>query len=388
MRSKLKLLAPALVVCLTAGCTAKTDTAAKSQASQAKVSVRVAAIQRGEVQRWIFGEGTARAVQREFLSFESPGRIAYLNPSLKEGDRVRKGQLIAYQAKNVRADDQPSGLSHVAVREAQANLELAQRTFDRFERLLELGSASQQEYDEAQAQLKRARVQYENASLSAAESRIVAPIDGVVARLNIEQGYYFSPQQVQTANEGAALSTVPVVIVNPAQYEVRVNLPSYAFGRVGAGADVLMAQAGSTGSAREGGPPPAAAIGGRVYAVSPSIDPETRTFAVRIRTVQGAKQIQDGEFMTVWIAGPVAEDAVVVPINALRYENSKPFVFRLDRSANRVSKAAIRTGLEGPSGFEVLAGLKPGDVVVTDGRSRLADGDAVRLIGAAPQPIE
>lgn len=388
MRSKFEVLAPVLALCLTAGCTAKSDTAAKSQTPQATASVRIAAIEQGEVQRWIFGEGTARAVRREFLSFESPGRIAYVNPSLKEGDRVRKGQLIAYQAKNVPAGDQPSGLSHAAVREAQANLELTQKTFDRFARLLELGSASQQEYDEAQAQLKRARVQYQNATLAAAESRIVAPIDGVVARLNIEQGYYFSPQQVQTANEGAALSTVPVVIVDPAQYEVRVNLPSYAFGRVATGADVLMAQTGSTGSTREGGPPPAAAIRGRIYAVSPSIDPETRTFSVRIRTVQGAGQIQDGEFMTAWIAGPTADDAAIVPINALRYENSKPFVFRLDQASNKVAKVPIRTGLEGLGGFEVLAGLKPGDLVVTDGRSRLADGDVVRLVGDAPQPAK
>jgi RND family efflux transporter MFP subunit len=348
-------------------------------------SVRVTAIERDEVQRWVFGEGTARAVEREFLSFESAGRIEYVDSSLREGDRVRRGQLIAYQARNIRTGNRPSSISHIAVREAQANLDLAQRTFDRFERLLELESASQQEYDQARAQLEQARVQFQSATLSAQESRIVAPIDGVIARLNIEQGYYFSPQQVQTTSEAASLNTVPVVIVDPSQYEVRVNLPSYAFESVAVGAEVLLIPAGY-GSARAGAPPSEATIRGRVYAVGPSVDPDTRTFSVRIRTEQGAELIQDGEFLTVWIAGPVAADALVVPLDALRFEDSQPFVFRLDPDANRVARVAIQTGLEGAHEYEVLEGLEPGDLVVTDGRSRLSDGDTVRII--ANQSVE
>jgi multidrug efflux pump subunit AcrA (membrane-fusion protein) len=107
-----------------------------------------------------------------------------------------------------------------------------------------------------------------------------------------------------------------------------------------------------------------------------------------VRTEQGADLIQDGEFLTVWIAGPVAADALVVPMDALRFEDSQPFVFRLDPDANQVARVAIQTGLEGAHEYEVLEGLEPGDLVVTDGRSRLSDGDIVRVIADQPDPAE
>ena len=65
------------------------DEAAAAKEAQA-VSVRVARVSEGSIQSWVYAQGTARAAQREFLSFESAGRIAYLDPRLEEGDRVRR----------------------------------------------------------------------------------------------------------------------------------------------------------------------------------------------------------------------------------------------------------------------------------------------------------
>lgn len=62
----------------------------KAAAEQAQaVSVRVARVAEGSIQSWVYAQGTARAGEREFLSFESAGRVAYLDPRLEEGDRVR-----------------------------------------------------------------------------------------------------------------------------------------------------------------------------------------------------------------------------------------------------------------------------------------------------------
>ncbi|MEQ8747710.1 efflux RND transporter periplasmic adaptor subunit [Pyruvatibacter sp.] len=364
------------------------EPAASQNTAPAKASVRIAEIQLGDIRPWIFGEGTARAVDREFLSFESAGRIAYVDPNLKEGDVVNKGQLIAYQEKNLRGKDTtatPDNISHAAVREAKAALDLAQKTFDRFKILLQKRSASQQEFDEAKAELEQAQVQYQNAVIVADESRIVSPIDGVVARLNIEQGFYFSPQQVNSTSEGAALNTVPVVIINPGTFEVRISLPSYTFEQVRVGAATIVEQSGYGGrpdDTERSAPLNERQAAGTVYAVSPSIDPETRTYAARVRTEQGAEIMQDGEFVTVWIAGVPAENVVAVPIDALRYKDGQPFVFIWDDKTSTVAKRLIRTGLSGGEFVQVLAGLSVGDRVVTEGRSVLADGDRVEVIGS------
>jgi len=368
-----------------------TDTVAEE--NQSTATVRVAPVERGAIQSWVFGEGTARAVSREFLSFESAGRIAYVDQSLKEGDVVEQGQLIAYQEKNQLLDGHdldPQALSHVAVRDAQANLELAQQTYDRFSLLLEQRSASQQEYDEAEAQLERARVSYENALLTAEESRIVSPINGVVARLNIEQGYYFTPQQVQSTSEAGALNTVPVVIIDPSRYEITVQLPTFAHSSLAVGNPVLI-QSGETAGRAASSPPqanserlPAAyATQGVIYAISPSIDPSTRTFAVKIRTTEGEENLQDGEFVTAWLGGLRAEDTLTLPLNAVRYDNGSPFVFAFDPSTSTVSRADVSLGLQGTERQQVLSGLDAGMQVVTEGRSGLSDGDRVRLASAA-----
>ena len=72
------------------------EEAAAAEQAQA-ISVRVARVEQGTIQAWVYAQGTARAGEREFLSFESAGRVAYVDPRLDEGDRVRRGQVIAYQ---------------------------------------------------------------------------------------------------------------------------------------------------------------------------------------------------------------------------------------------------------------------------------------------------
>ena len=218
-------------------------------------------------------------------------------------------------------------------REAAANLELARETFERYRQLLELNSASEQEYDEAEARLAQARAakakadaqlasvrstvnaaraQVDEAQVSVSESRIVSPINGVIARLNIEQGRYFSPQTLQTGSESGALSTVPVVIINPSFFEITVQLPAFERDAVEVGSEVLIDAGGATEATGQEAPTspvsaPAAHLDSpsaispcadALTAISPSLDPERRAFQVTIRSNSGSVRLQDGEFVT------------------------------------------------------------------------------------------
>lgn len=389
------------------------------EAQKPATTVKLSDVTTQNLQSWVFGEGTARAVQREFLSFESAGRIAYLDPKLKEGDPVKKGQIIAYQQQD-RAKAEVSGaqaqlsdsLTQVTVAEAtrmeaMANLELAQKTFERFEILLGQRSASQQEYDEAAAKLAQAkaamlkaerqaeaagvqvtaaRAKLGTAEVTAGESRIEAPIDGVIARLNIEQGFYFSPQVVQTSSEQAALDTVPVVIIDPSAYEISVNIPSYESYQIKVGADVLIEPASAGGRPEAdaaAGPTRAAAayaVTGEIYSVSPSFDPATRTFHVKIRTNKGAERLRDGEFVTVWIGGAEAEQALTIPDGTARFADGEAFVFVYEPATQTVKRQPVLLGLQGSGRNQVILGLQAGQQVVHEGRSKLSDGDKVRVI--------
>src|SRR5690606_12766034 len=120
------------------------------------------------------------------------------------------------------------------VEEAKANLALAEVTRKRYETLIAERSAAQQELDQAIVQAQQANAardnalaQLEQAQLGVSESRLVSPINGVLARLNIERGRYFMPSAVQTNSEPNALRTVPALVIDPSRFEVRVDMPAY-----------------------------------------------------------------------------------------------------------------------------------------------------------------
>ncbi len=349
------------------------------------VSVKVVPVEQRNLQAWVYSQGTARSRQREFLTFTQQGMVSHVDEQLRVGSPVKTGQLIAHQApERVQADLQAA---KAALAEAQANLGLAQVTRQRYETLIEQRSASQQELDQAVVQVEQAtaardnsRAQLAQAQLTVDESRLVSPIDGVLARLNIEKGRYFMPSVVQTNTEQNALRTVPALVIDPNRFEVRVDLPSYDFRQVESGARAVI-----------GGEPPRDGrdvdpligddrVAGRVHAVSPSLDPETRTFEVIVHTEGENPGLQDGEFVAVWIALPALQDSLAVPLEALRFRNDQSFVFVVDEDSGRVNERRVELGQQAGAYRAVNSGLEQGERVVTDGRAALYDGQRVRIL--------
>lgn len=366
--------------------------AENQQRNEPAVSVNVVTIEQRELQSWIYSQGTARSRQREFLTFTQQGLVTHVDEHLRVGSPVKTGQLIAHQApERVQADLQAAKAS---LAEAEANLALAEVTKRRYEILIEQRSASQQELDEATVQIQQAkaagdnaRAQVAQAQLGVNESRLVSPIDGVLARLNIEKGRYFMPSMVQANTEQDALRTVPALVIDPDNFEIRADLPSYNFRHIEPGAWVMI-----------GGDPPLGGqdidplagderARGRVHSISPSLDPETRTFEVIVHTQGNNPGLQDGEFVAVWIAEPGVQAALAVPLEALRFRNDQSFVFVVDEGTHKVSERRVELGQQAGDYRAVIDGVEAGEQVVTDGRAALHDGQTVRILqhsGATP----
>src|SRR5690606_26211840 len=128
---------------------------------------------------------------------------------------------------------------------------------------------------------------------------------------------------------------------------------------------------------------------GKVHAVSPSLDPETRTFEVIAHTEGDNPRLQDGEFVAVWIARPPEDEVLSVPLEALRYRNDQSFVLVLNEDTGRVSERRVGRGQEDGADRAVTEALEQGERVVTDGRAALNAGHPVRVLatsGAEPGP--
>lgn len=394
---------------------------------QARQSVHVVVARSEPIQSWVFADGTARSVQREYLTFEISGRVTMVAPE-KEGVRVKKGDVLAELDHRKYAADVDAAkasiqeaktqleASQANTTQSQTQLALAQSQFARSKRLFERDTISQSELEEAQAavdnaeaalaavkaqtlavrtQIDVAEARLRQAQIALEETQLISPIDGIVAYLNVEEGFYFTPNLVRTTSEAEALQTIPMVVIDPSQYEITVDVPSFEASRIDVGQEVIILPGGSSAAATLNAvESPSAEVGeekplwqarGVVYSVNPAVNPGGRSVRIKVRTTQGAEYLRDGMFVTCWIATENRSEAVVVPFNALLYEENRPFVFVVEPQTNVAQRRAVRLGIQGLKIREIAEGVEPGDMLVTDGRYRLVDGAPVRIVNAGEE---
>jgi membrane fusion protein (multidrug efflux system) len=125
---------------------------------------------------------------------------------------------------------------------------------------------------------------------------------------------------------------------------------------------------------------PGKSYDGKVLAVNPLVDAAGRAIVIRAQVRNQDTTLRPGMFARVRLITREQADAMVVPEQALVPQGSEQYVFKvIDDKASRVK---IETGQRRDGMVEVIAGLKPGDVVVTAGQLKLRDGATVSIVGA------
>lgn len=391
--------------------------------------VRCVQASSGSIQALVFGEGTARAVRREFLTFEDQGKVTYVKvkkdaQAVREGDWVRGprkgeklGELLASLDKREHVEqlkvtgsglvesEQQVEVARAQISEAEAQQELAEDNLKRHEKLYKVKAISKHELDIARTRAKTARTAVRSAKarmeaalsgVKAARARmkqarlpmertsIYAPFDGVLTYVNISKGDYFAPNLVNVSSEEALLKTIPMVVIDPSQFEVTVELPHFEGTLVRPGQRaIIMTSADiipSSSDLEPGKPPKSGAIRGTVFSVSPAISPGGRAIQIKVRTVKGPQSIRDGMFVTCWVIVEEKTDAIVVPFDVFVYRQNRPYVFVVDRAKGVVEQREVVEGIAGLSTEEILKGVEEGDLLVTDGRHRLSHGAPVEII--------
>lgn len=401
--------------------------------------VRVVIASRQPIQAWVFAEGTARSVRREYLTFERAGRVAFVKRGqdggdLRAGEAVRAGEVLARLDRRQYESEIDSAAASLAEAQTQTEVaqtditqgetqyELAVAKFGRSKQLLDERATSQAEYEEAEANMKNAEsaknaavvkkraleagvtaaaARLRQANLSLEETEITSPIDGIIAYLNIEEGYYFQQSNIRTTSESDALQTVPMVVIDPSAFEVTVDIPSYEAGRVQVGQEVMLIPGGTSateafrtgnGSASStsiAGPQFQTTVSwqakGTIFSINPAVNPGGRSVQLKIRSTTDAEYLRDGMFVACWIGVDAKQDAIVAPFDAFLFEESRPYVFVADVASESsdsgvARRVDVQVGIESLSSREILAGVQAGDRLVTDGRYRLVDGAPVKFV--------
>ncbi|MGK7949719.1 MAG: efflux RND transporter periplasmic adaptor subunit [Xenococcaceae cyanobacterium] len=221
----------------------------------APLSVRTTKAVKEPIKNWISSEGTVRAVNYKHLAFEVEGDVTYLadrgGRRLREGDRVSKGELLAtVDERELLAD---VSQAQAAIAEARQNRAAAAAQIAQAEAQLQQARSqvrqAQSQVRKAQTGRNLAQTDLERYRLLAEEgARLYAPFDGIVAYLNITEGEYYSPQIVTTQLGGdyqGILDRIPMVIIDPAQYEAIADLAGSNGDQVKTGQTALIASEGN-----------------------------------------------------------------------------------------------------------------------------------------------
>lgn len=338
----------------------------KARPQQASLTVDVIAPQPTTFARNLAATGTVRARDELVIGSDASG-VRLVEVLVDVGSTVQRGQLLArgddatLQAQLAQQDAQ--------IRNAQAELAQARANVERSERIRDSGVYSletlqtrQTTAEAAAAKLELARAQRRELEVRIAQTRIVAPANGVISKKMATVGAV-----VQPGNELFRL-------IRDGQVEWLAELPSHSIGRVqpGARARVLL----DDGSA----------VDASVRLVAPTIDAATRNGLV-YATLPAGTRLKPGALAKGEILLNDAQ-ALALPESSVLTRDGYPFVFVVgdDRIARltRIETGARQRGL-----VEISTGLQ-GDVqVVKTGAGFVKDGDAVRLASdPATQPQE
>jgi multidrug efflux pump subunit AcrA (membrane-fusion protein) len=341
--------------------------------------------------------GTIRARVATVLSSRIVGQITSL--AVREGDRVRQGQVLAeidsrdaaaqLRRAQAAAAEVQQGLeeagggiraAEAALHAAEANRDLARATQRRYDLLRERRSISPQEYEEIETKYKAAdletrrlqenlaaakarrlqisaRMEQTEAEVDAARvalqySGIVAPIDGVVTARHAEPGMLAAP--------GTQLLTLE----DDRTYELEVTVEESRAANIAVGQRTLI----------EIGALESPTIEGRVREIVPYSDPATRTYTVKLEITTPLlrnRTVRSGFFGRAFL--PAGErQALVIPESAVirRGQLEGVYVVQNDAALFRL----VKTGKRYDQGIEVISGLSPGARIVTAPAGEVSDG--------------
>ncbi|NOZ57306.1 MAG: efflux RND transporter periplasmic adaptor subunit, partial [Calditrichaeota bacterium] len=274
---------------------------------------------------------------------EIGGRIARIY--VQEGDWVKKGQVLAeLDTRSMRLQKEQA---EAAVAVAKANLETAQRTWERISRLHEQGMVTDQDFEKAELGLKSAKAQLQQAkaALHLAEYQLdvaimKAPFDGVVTGKWHEEGDVVNPM-MGLAGRGSGVLTV----VDPTRVKVTVQLPPSEVALVRKGQKAFLEVATKPGTR----------FYGEVTWVNPGADPGSKTFSAQIVCKNPGLAIKPGVFADVTIVVQEHSQAIVVPRVAVLGDS---VVFVVEN--NVAKERRVRVGLKNKDEVELLDGVRPG----------------------------
>jgi len=312
------------------------------------ITVEAAPVGRGAIKREIEAVGTLRSNESVMIRPEIAGRISEL--LVDEGQAVRKGTPL------MRLD---AAIARAQLEQARASLILSKSNFERAEELYRKGAGTQRAYEETIFKRKADDAAVSLAQAILDKSTILAPFDGILGLRRVSVGDYVTPGQ----------DIVNIEAIDTLKVDFRI--PEIYSTLVANGQPIRVMLDAVPGQINEG----------RVYAIDPAFDVNGRAIILRARLPNKDGRLRSGMFARVILTLEARQDAILVPETALVPVGQDHYVYRV--SEGKALWTKVKVGQRERGSVEILEGLPPDAIIVTEGALKLRDGAKVRTLAKA-----
>jgi len=276
------------------------------------------------------------------LSFRTPGQIMKI--MVKEGSRVRRGQLVAM------LDTKDYQLQ---VDAAQSQYNQLKNEVERLTKLHEANSLSTNDFEKATSGLEQLGIKLQNAKNQLSYTRLTAPVDGTIQKINFEETEMVS-------------AGLPVMdLVDTRRMEVVVNIPAEVYRKLSNSSNAYCIAAGERYELHKTG-------------VLEKAD-ANQLFTVKY-ALDGRLSAGVNVNVYIEIGGDVTVTGLSIPAHAIFEENGKPYVWVVEEGGI-VKRHAITTSKVDSEGLAVVeSGISVTDQIVKAGVKALHEGDRVKIV--------
>lgn len=334
------------------------------------VSVSIAKVQKEDVPVYLVGLGSVTAFYTANIKSRVDGQIMRVN--FKEGQIVHEGDLL------IVIDPRPYQVQleqmQAQLFKDQASLRDARLNLDRYTTLLPSGSIAQQQVDtqkslvdQLEGQVRTDQAQIDNAKLQIVYCNITAPFTGRVGLRQVDPGNIIHATDTNPMLILTQLQPIAVIFTLPED-----ELPAVAQHMKDT---TLQVEAYSRDNQTKLGV-------GKLMTIDNQIDPTTGTAKLKAVFDNKDSQLWPNQFVNADLLLETRKNSTVVPTASILHGPQGAFVYSVNPDKT-VEARNVDISLTQGTTTVIKSGIKPGEVVVTDGQDKLQTGSSIQPRGAA-----
>ena len=296
-------------------------------------------------------QGSLDTDQNVVIYPELPGLLK--NIYVKQGEKVKKGQIIAKISDNGLTDQ---------LEQLKLQRNLAKTTFERQQKLWDQKIGSEIQYLQAKTNFKSLEKKISQMRDQEGKTRILAPFDGTIDDIIADIGSNLAP------------GLTPILrIINIEQMKVSAEIPEIHIPYIKQNKNVKIYV-----------PILDKQILGKISSVGNFINPNNRSFNIEIKLLNKSNELKPNMTVSLEINDYQNDSAILIPSkDILEDEEGNFYVYKLVIDGNenyKSNKVMIQKGKAYNNMTEIKSGLKENDLIINDGLRQVEDGQIVKVI--------